>query len=243
MRRGSIMIDVKEICKKLKPMIGQQAECYWLAYLTEDREGKKEIADMLQIMAMQLLGPEFENNEIHLSVPPEITAKGEYSIGNVTYVGRALYPFGLREDEWLQHISIFGRSGAGKTNTVFLLIKNLIDHKKPFLIFDWKRNYRDLLTNDNKTLVYTIGSNTSPFAFNPLIPPKGVDPDIWLKKLIEIIAHAYYLGEGVMYLFQEAIHAVYKKEPTITWNLCIYDRGNNGITDESIVCRNSKYVK
>jgi len=32
----------------------------------------------------------------------------------------------------------------------------------------------------------------------------------WLKKLIEIIAHAYFLGEGVMYLLQEAIHAVYK---------------------------------
>jgi len=26
----------------------------------------------------------------------------------------------------------------------------------------------------------------------------------WLKKLIEIIAHAYFLGEGVMYLLQEA---------------------------------------
>ena len=47
--------------------------------------------------------------------------------------------------------------------------------------------------------------------FNPLIPPKGVEPAVWLKKLIEIIAHAYYLGEGVMYLLQEAIHAVYKK--------------------------------
>ena len=54
------------------------------------------------------------------------------------------------------------------------------------------------------------------FWFNPLIPPKGVDPRTWLKKLIEIIAHAYFLGEGVMYILQKAIDSVYRK-----WN--IYD--------------------
>ncbi|MBN2266860.1 MAG: ATP-binding protein, partial [Candidatus Babeliaceae bacterium] len=37
------------------------------------------------------------------------------------------------------------------------------------------------------------------------------DPSTWLKKLIEIIAHSYYLGEGVMYLLQEAMHAVYQE--------------------------------
>jgi hypothetical protein len=48
-----------------------------------------------------------------------------------------------------------------------------------------------------------------------------VAPDIWLKKLIEIIAHAYYLGEGVMYLLQEAIHAVYESSG-------VYEGSNKG---------------
>jgi len=206
------MIDVQEICQKLKPILGEKADQYWLAYLAEDAVGKRELADALQMIAIQLLGTNLENPQVHLSVPPKSVAKGEYLFGNVTYAGNTLHSFGLRESEWLQHIAIFGRSGAGKTNTVFRLIKNLQDHKKPFLIFDWKRNYRDLLTNqDEKIFVYTVGGPASPFAFNPLIPPKGVDPAIWLKKLIEIIAHAYFLGEGVMYLFQEAIHSVYKK--------------------------------
>ncbi len=47
--------------------------------------------------------------------------------------------------------------------------------------------------------------------FNPLIPPTGTDPKVWLKKLIEIIAGAYYLGEGVMFLLQEALNAVYEE--------------------------------
>jgi hypothetical protein len=134
-----------------------------------------------------------------------------YVLGNVMYANKVLHPFGLREDEIIQHVAIFGRSGAGKTNTMFQIIDNFLDHKKPFLIFDWKRNYRDLLAvrKNDEILVYTVGRDTAPLVFNPLIPPEGTNASVWLKKLIEIIAHSYYLGEGVMYLLQEAIHAVY----------------------------------
>jgi len=86
-----------------------------------------------------------------------------------------------------------------------------LNKKKPFLIFDWKRNYRDLLAErDDEMLVYTVGREAVPFSFNPLIPPEGTDPATWLKKLNEIICHAYYLGEGVMFLLQEALHGVYQ---------------------------------
>ncbi len=37
----------------------------------------------------------------------------------------------------------------------------------------------------------------APFFFNPLIPPKGTASREWLKKLIEVMQHAYFLGEGV----------------------------------------------
>ncbi|GAF95656.1 unnamed protein product, partial [marine sediment metagenome] len=47
--------------------------------------------------------------------------------------------------------------------------------------------------------------------FNPLIPPEGTQATTWLKKLIEIVSHAYFLGEGVMYLLQKAIDAVYQE--------------------------------
>ena len=43
------------------------------------------------------------------------------------------------------------------------------------------------------------------------IPPKGTSPQIWLKKLIEIACNAFYLGEGVSYLLQDAINAAYEK--------------------------------
>ena len=204
-------MEVEEICRKLKPVIGRKAEQWWLAYLAEDPTGKREIETALNILAAKHLSGGLSEKRVHLSVPPQETAHGDYNIGQVIYNGRTLHPFGLREEEWIQHTAIFGRSGAGKTNTVFIILENILDHKKPFLIFDWKRNYRDLLAvRDDEILVYTVGRNAVPFSFNPLIPPTGIDASTWLKKLIEIIAHAYYLGEGVMYLLQEALHAVYK---------------------------------
>ncbi|MGC9335125.1 MAG: ATP-binding protein, partial [Anaerolineae bacterium] len=87
----------------------------------------------------------------------------------------------------------------------------LVQHEKPFLVFDWKRNYRDLLTRPEfrDVAVYTIGRDVAPLQFNPLIPPPGTDPKTWLKKLNEVIAHAYCLGNGVLFLLQQAVDAAY----------------------------------
>lgn len=205
-------MTVQELCRKLKPIIGDKADRYWLAYLSQDHRGKQEIEIALNMLAAKRLGTDVSTPDTHLSAPTKEIAAGAYPLGSVIYANRLLYPFGLQEQEWIQHTAIFGRSGAGKTNTVIIIIEDFLKHKKPFLIFDWKRNYRDLLaTRNEEILVYTVGRETVPFTFNPLIPPQGTDAATWLKKLIEIIAHAYYLGEGVMFLLQEAIHAVYQE--------------------------------
>jgi len=124
-----------------------------------------------------------------------------------------LYPFCLREHDWIKHVLIVGASGSGKTNLCFQVLKNFIYKKKPFLVLDWKRNYRDIITESyGKTVrIYTVGRNVAPFRFNPMIPPPGTSPKTWLKKLIEIIAHATYVGEGVMYLLQRALDKTYRE--------------------------------
>lgn len=204
--------DIEALCRKLKPLIGERAERYWLAWQASSGDDRQELEVVLRMIAVKMLGSNVEVPQVHLSAPSSELAGGEYPLGHVVYCNRPLHPFGMREDEWIQHTAIFGRSGAGKTNTVFILIQNLIGQKKPFLIFDWKRNYRDMLAiQQDEILVYTVGREPVPFAFNPLIPPEGTDPSTWLKKLIEIIAHAYYLGEGVMFLLQEALHAVFQE--------------------------------
>jgi len=125
------------------------------------------------------LGQTFEEKEVLLEPPSKQDSYGEYPLGIVYYGKEKFHWFGLREREWIQHIGIFGRSGSGKTNVAFLIVLNLLKHSKPFLVFDWKRNYRDLLSLDygEDILVFTVGRSISPFYFNPLILPSGSPPN------------------------------------------------------------------
>ncbi len=204
---------IKELCRKLKPILGLKIDKIWQTYSLEDEKGKEEIEEYLKLLAMKVIGNDLEKETMLLYPPRKEKVAGDYFIGNVIYNDKEIYPFGLREDEWIQHVGIFGRSGAGKTNLGFHVIRELVKKSKPFILFDWKRNYRDLtiVPGFEDILIFTIGRKVLPLRFNPLIPPKGTDPRTWLKKLIEIIAHAYYLGNGVMYLLQKAINAVYER--------------------------------
>lgn len=194
----------EEICRKLKPIQGAKIDRLWRAYLAEDMAGKREIEQVLQIMYANTFSLSFdEEGKSSLLPPPKERVQGEYPIGQVTYIDKNLYPFGLREDDWIKHVLIVGASGSGKTNLCFQILKDFLHKGKPFLVLDWKRNYRDIVKEDygKNVKIFTIGRDPAPFKFNPLIPPPGTSAKTWLKKLIEIIAHATFVGEGVMYLY------------------------------------------
>ena len=204
----------EEICEKLKPILGTKIDRLWKAYIIEDSDGKREVEQMLQILYHQYFSASYnQEKQSTLKPPSQDRIRGEYPLGQVTYAQRQLYPFGLRENDWIKHVLIVGASGSGKTNLCFQVIKNFLHHKKPFLVFDWKRNYRDIVNEEygKNVRVYTVGRNTTPFRFNPLIPPPGTAAKTWLKKLIEIIAHATFVGEGVMYLLQKGLDQTYRE--------------------------------
>jgi hypothetical protein len=212
---------IRLLCQRLKPMIGSQAERIWLAYVAENDDGRDKIEEYLELLAAQHFHGNLDAQGPGLLPPGSETADGEYKLGDVVYNGKSLYPFGLRESEWTQHVGVFGRSGAGKTNLGFLIVQELVRSGKPVLIFDWKRNYRDLLAMPifQHMAVCTTGRPVSPLSFNPLIPPPQTNPQTWLKKIIAVIAHAYLLGDGVIYLLQEAIDRVYKEAGVYTGHI------------------------
>lgn len=215
-------MKIEDVFKKLKPLAIKDMDLLWQEYILSDSKGKKSIEEALSIALAQNLDETFEEKNILLEPPPKEIAAGEYPFGFVFYGKDRFHPFGLREDEWIQHLGIFGRSGSGKSNIGFIIFLNLLNKRKPVFIFDWKRNYRELIPvlPDKEILVFTVGRSLAPFHFNPLIPPPGSPPKIWLKKIIEITQHAYYLGEGVAYLLQKAIDSVYQE-------FGVYD-GNSG---------------
>lgn len=207
-------MQIDEILAKLKPLLGkEEVDRLWRTYVALSAKNRAMFERVLLLRLANSLGTTFEQEMILLEPPSKEAAVGEYELGSVCYGTEALHTFGLRESELIQHTAIFGRSGSGKTNVGFLFVLNLIKQNKPFLVFDWKRNYRDLLSlpECRCITVYTVGRNVAPFHFNPLEPPPGTQPTTWLKKLIEIMAHAYFLGEGCAFLLQKALAAVYKE--------------------------------
>lgn len=200
------------LCRQLAPVIGpQKAARIWTAYVMENEAGRDQILEYLELLAAQHFQGSLDDEGPGLIPPKAEAAAGEYALGTVAYNGKPLYPFGLREPEVLQHLGVFGRSGGGKTNLGFLIVQRLVEAGKPVLIFDWKRNYRDLaaLPGFEKLAVYTAGRPVAPLRINPLMPPPRTSPEAWIGKVIAVMAHAYLLGDGVIFLLREAIDAVY----------------------------------
>jgi hypothetical protein len=205
---------VEEVFEKLKPVYGaKKMSALWFAYLSEDADGKRDIEATLRMMYAKSLGETFEKQQVLLTPPPAGTLKGEYPLGSILYNKKAVSEFGLREDEWIQHVGIFGRSGAGKTNLVFKIIDNFLAKGKRFMIFDWKKNYRPLISHykDAAILVFTVGRKVAPLPFNPLIVPPGTEPSTWINRMVEVLAETFYVGEGVKFLLQKAFDTVYKE--------------------------------
>jgi hypothetical protein len=206
------MQRVQELCRKLKPVLGAKVDRLWAVYLAEsDPAGKADIEQALELLAAKHLNQSFQPDRAPFPPPPRAFAEsGDVHVGAISYADRPLYPFHLRSDRLKEHILVAGRSGSGKTNLTFVLMLGIMARGIKVLALDWKRGYRDLLSLQPDLLVYTIGREVSPFRFNPLIPPPGCEPNVWIKLIVDVIASAYLGGEGVISLLVAGLDKLYR---------------------------------
>jgi DNA helicase HerA-like ATPase len=214
------MIDTEEVrmeIRKLAPILGKEkASRLEIAYLLSDEDGRKKILEMIDVIKASA----FSDNDLKESVliqPPEkdVASHGDFQLGTILYGKKPLYPLFLNKSDLLTHIGVFGSSGSGKTNFLQWIVMELNRLEIPILIFDFsKRNYRDLLQIPelkNKIKIYTVGREVSPFKFNPLKPPEGVQISQWAKEFSEVFDHAYWLMGGGRYLILKALDELYRK--------------------------------
>ena len=78
------MIDksqhVRELCQKLKPILGPQADRIWLLYLAENEEGKQQIEEYVELLANQHLAGSLDEEKINPLPPDCHQVDGEYRI-------------------------------------------------------------------------------------------------------------------------------------------------------------------
>jgi len=209
--------EVLEEIKRLIPILGKEkASRLEVAYLLGDEDYRKKIQGIVDAIQASVFFDEELKDSVLLEPPPkDISIYGDFEIGTILYGRKEMYPLALNRKDLLTHIGIFGSSGSGKTNIMQFLCLQLNKLDVPILIFDFsKRNYRDLLNipeMKDRMKIFTVGRNASPFRFNPLKPPEGVQISQWAKEFAEVFDHAYWLLGGGRHIILRALGELYKK--------------------------------
>jgi len=129
--------ELKTLCRKLKPVIGSQADTLWLAYVTSDTpQSKRDTEVLIQMLAARFLTQSVSEEPILLPPPSKTAAAGEFLLGTVVYGQTPLFPLYLRRENFIKHIGIFSITGGGKTNVTQLLVLGLLNRNIPFLVVD-----------------------------------------------------------------------------------------------------------
>jgi hypothetical protein len=183
--------------------VGKRADTLWLAYVTaETPDSKREAEALIQMFASRYLGFDVGAQSILLPPPSPEAAAGEFLLGTVHYGAKPMFPLFLRRENFIKHIGIHSITGGGKTNVAQMLLLGLLEHDIPFIVLDWKRSYRALLSLPTPKVahiqIYSVGRKTSsPFNWNPLRGPPGVHPKTWLATVVEALEKSHISGPGV----------------------------------------------
>ena len=197
------MYKLDDLLRKLEPLMRQRVATWKKTLDLVDSDMRRLVERQIVSTAYKLLG-DF-HNKLLLSLPPQNgPAVSSSSAPCCTRADK--WPAGISATELMQNMSIFGRSGAGKTNVTFLLLEQLVKKRIPLLYLDWKRTARHLIPGLRQRLtVYTPGRSLSPFPFNPFLAPPGVEASAYQGQVVDVLADAYTLGDGSRSLLRKAL--------------------------------------
>ncbi len=133
--------------------------------------------------------------------PDNNAVDGDLRLGNVKYSGAN---FGLNLHELGEHTLITGRSGAGKTTLIYIMLSQLLEYGIPLWAFDFKQDYRHL-ARTGKVLVF----DWETFRFNPLRPPPNVNPKLWIQAFTNVFCQSYYLLAGSKAILVDELETLY----------------------------------
>lgn len=202
-------MSIERLAEKLRPLMPERMDQWLRARATGDARLRALIDWQIRSTAERLLGS--HRGGMLLSLPPEGALAGAINIGTILY-GKPQGQAGLELSELLQHVGIFGRSGAGKTNAAFHLLRQLADRRMSWLFLDWKRTARHLLPNLGAPVqVYTAGRSLRELPFNPFCVPPGVEPHAYANLVVDLLASTFTLGDAAVSVVQRALRACYDR--------------------------------
>lgn len=208
------MIDFTKICRKLRPFLGNKIDELYMEYtLADSQEKKQEIYQVIMALYSKYVDSQMLDENVILRIPKEGLLRGEYDLGRIEYPNKRAETFALRDRDWPRHVCVTGMSGSGKTTFAVRMINSLIEKKKPFLVFDWKKSFRQLLHLSDDVIIFTVGrpKASNLFRLNINCPPKGVAPDEWITVVCDLICECYGASYGVHKLLTEVMQRAFRE--------------------------------
>ncbi len=219
--------ETKELVSRLNSYLDQETfEKLLSLYLIEDDEREKlkiksEIESILGIYAPQLLFSKIP------ALQSPLNSEGPIVFGNIVQGDRELHPFKTDFKTINKHVAIFGATGSGKTCLVSNILRQLSKSGINWLAFDFKRDLRGFV----KEGAWVIRWNW--LKLNPLQPPAGVSPEIWMTIVPDLFAHCFYWFSPSENYMMEFLNQLYDKSkgtyPTIRelYNLIVKKEEKN----------------
>ena len=207
-----LFLMTADMLNKLKPILGDQADDIWQYYLGSNERSRTTIQRYVQILLDQYVDG-YEQENIILKPPAIEDIKGNFVLGMILYPDVPYYPFLFEERELNSHVLLCGRTGVGKTTLIYSLISQiLVNATSPILIFDFKRDYRHMLTRyDN---IHVIRWHD--FRINPLTPPPGMDRLQWLLVFCDVFCQVSSVLLGSKGFLLEQLTGLHKENPMPT---------------------------
>lgn len=165
-------------------------------------------------------------------IPPSVAHAGD--MGDGASIGKqwnrhmnvlSPHEYRVRLDQLKGHIGIFGGTGQGKTVFTQRFISSVFNrYKINFLLFDWTKNHRNLITLLDDTTYFRFNSFDAtlfPMRVNLIVPPKGVPNYVWDPIIAELFCHSTGLGGRSYLIIIDCLNNLHKRfentsqEPTM----------------------------
>lgn len=139
-------------------------------------------------------------------------------LGKVRTRSGTSHDFRLQLDDLKRHTTIIGMTGAGKSTSASVLVRQVAGMGLPVMVLDWHNEHGDLIRSVGGTV---LAPGSDQFTINPLDMTMATDPIEHIAMITDIFSDIYHFTHPQAYMFRNTLQrclgeASEKEVPTLS---------------------------
>ena len=127
---------------------------------------------------------------------------GGILLGKVRTRSGTSHDFRLQLDDLRRHTAIMGMTGAGKSTSASVIVRQVAGMGLPLMVLDWHDEHGDLIRSVGGQ-VFSPGKDQ--FTINPLDMTSSTDPVEHIAMMTDIFSDVYHFTHPQAYMFRNAL--------------------------------------